>query len=244
MHKYFNFSKIFEAEQAGTPLTPEEMGTPTLFPGTDEPTEDVESTQSSTEPADANEAPQMPNREVAVDYEAMAKTHNVSVLFDPRSLEELGGDKRKAVIEGNFQNKENGVTGNLAVKVNFYRGMAGDDENTLESTGINIALTDEQYDMIKDALMPTAENTSPKPMEGPYKANAAPKYDNDFEVYIKLAIDPNAALATDPKIAVNAGEEQLDAGAVPPPPVDGELKEGKLLSFSQFMNESRYSKRK
>jgi hypothetical protein len=28
MHKYFNFTKIFEAEQMGMPLSPEEMGTP------------------------------------------------------------------------------------------------------------------------------------------------------------------------------------------------------------------------
>ena len=28
MHKYFNFTKIFEAEQMGMPLNPEEMGTP------------------------------------------------------------------------------------------------------------------------------------------------------------------------------------------------------------------------
>ena len=28
MHKYFNFTKIYEAEQSGEPLSPEEMGTP------------------------------------------------------------------------------------------------------------------------------------------------------------------------------------------------------------------------
>lgn len=32
MHKYFNFTKIFEAEQMGMPLNPEEMGTPEAKP--------------------------------------------------------------------------------------------------------------------------------------------------------------------------------------------------------------------
>jgi hypothetical protein len=32
MHKYFNFTKIYEAEQMGMPLDPEEMGTPGSLP--------------------------------------------------------------------------------------------------------------------------------------------------------------------------------------------------------------------
>jgi hypothetical protein len=32
MHKYFNFTKIYEAEQEGLPLDPEEMGTPGSLP--------------------------------------------------------------------------------------------------------------------------------------------------------------------------------------------------------------------
>ena len=32
MHKYFNFTKIYEAEQMGAPLDPEEMGTPGSLP--------------------------------------------------------------------------------------------------------------------------------------------------------------------------------------------------------------------
>ena len=41
MHKYFNFSKIYEAEQMGIPLDPEEMGTPGSLPN-DEPTDKLE----------------------------------------------------------------------------------------------------------------------------------------------------------------------------------------------------------
>jgi hypothetical protein len=41
MHKYFNFSKIYEAEQMGIPLDPEEMGTPGSLTN-DEPTDKLE----------------------------------------------------------------------------------------------------------------------------------------------------------------------------------------------------------
>jgi hypothetical protein len=42
MHKYFNFKQIFEAEQSGEPLNPEEMGTPTSQATVEEPTEKLE----------------------------------------------------------------------------------------------------------------------------------------------------------------------------------------------------------
>ena len=41
MHKYFNFTKIFEAEQTGAPLDPNEMGTPEA-PMNSVPTEKIE----------------------------------------------------------------------------------------------------------------------------------------------------------------------------------------------------------
>ena len=37
MHKYFNFSKIYEAEQMGIPLDPEEMGTPGSLANAEQP---------------------------------------------------------------------------------------------------------------------------------------------------------------------------------------------------------------
>jgi hypothetical protein len=82
MHKYFNFARIFEAEQMGEPLMPEEMGTP-----------------SSGMPKESTEKLE--------DFGALAETHILEITLTQTDLDTL--NKGEAVVkeDAKWKKKEN-----------------------------------------------------------------------------------------------------------------------------------------
>jgi hypothetical protein len=88
MHKYFNFAKIFEAEQMGEPLSPEEMGTPTA----------PETFQSSYTQSDSP---------VTIDFNKMQETHMLDVLLTKKEKDQLELDGTLTKPDTNLVNKTN-----------------------------------------------------------------------------------------------------------------------------------------
>ena len=84
MHKYFNFTKIYEAEQVGEPLTPEEMGTP--------------GNSSNSEPVEKLE-----------DFTVLAKENILEITLTKEDIESLKGGKSisKEKPEAQWKNIDN-----------------------------------------------------------------------------------------------------------------------------------------
>jgi hypothetical protein len=83
MHKYFNFSKIYEAEQMGIPLDPEEMGTPGSL--------------TNVEPTDKLE-----------DFALLAKENLLEITLTQKDMDTLAA-KKSAVLkdDAKWKNKSN-----------------------------------------------------------------------------------------------------------------------------------------
>jgi hypothetical protein len=82
MHKYFNFTKIYEAEQGGLPLNPEEMGTPGSL------------TQS--EPVDKIQ-----------DFSLLAKENNLEITLTQDDFNNLKGGDSVSKEDAKWKNKQN-----------------------------------------------------------------------------------------------------------------------------------------
>jgi hypothetical protein len=84
MHKYFNFTKIYEAEQSGLPLDPEEMGTPGSLP--------------EAQPNDKLE-----------DFDMLAKENILEITLTKQDCDDLKGGKSvlKKKPEAQWKDKEN-----------------------------------------------------------------------------------------------------------------------------------------
>ena len=84
MHKYFNFTKIYEAEQSGLPLDPEEMGTPGSLP--------------EHQPNDKLE-----------DFELLAKQNILEITLTKHDCDDLKGGKSvlKKKPEAQWKDKDN-----------------------------------------------------------------------------------------------------------------------------------------
>lgn len=82
MHKYFNFTKIYEAEQMGLPLDPEEMGTPGSLP--------------ESEPMDKLE-----------DFGLLAKENILEITLTKKDFEGLKNGESVSKEDAKWKNKEN-----------------------------------------------------------------------------------------------------------------------------------------
>lgn len=84
MHKYFNFTKIYEAEQVGEPLAPEEMGTP--------------GNSAKSEPVEKLE-----------DFTVLAKENILEITLTKEDIESLKGGKSisKEKPEAQWKNIDN-----------------------------------------------------------------------------------------------------------------------------------------
>lgn len=82
MHKYFNFTKIYEAEQMGAPLDPEEMGTPGSLPQ-EEPTEKLE------------------------DFELLAKENILEITLTKKDFDGLSNGESISKEDAKWKDKKN-----------------------------------------------------------------------------------------------------------------------------------------
>ena len=82
MHKYFNFTKIYEAEQMGAPLDPEEMGMPGSLP---EPT----------------------NTDKLEDFEVLAKENILEITLTKKDVAELENGESVSKNDAKWKEKEN-----------------------------------------------------------------------------------------------------------------------------------------
>ena len=112
MHKYFNFTKIYEAEQTGMPLNPEEMGTP----GSLTPSEPVDKLQ---------------------DFSLLAKENILEITLTKNDFDDLKGGESVSKEDAKWKNKQN-ETKSLDIKLVILNTSNETQKNDAEALVFNL----------------------------------------------------------------------------------------------------------
>jgi hypothetical protein len=227
MHKYFNFAKIFEAEQAGEPLSPEEMGTP-VAPEASVPSDSTQikaNVSSTDEPAVLN-------------FEELAKTHILDSLFTKAEVEQLEKDGTLLKPDAKFMNKQTSLD---VVTVSMKISIAGKQTTGSQDDpdAISFVISDEQFKDMKDGMV-----------GGTYQSEFVTG-DTSIPVAVRFNLDQSLDAQPVGTTGVAPSDSQVTSGTVPAAPVEGELdtatqpgvQESRgIMSFSQFVNEAKKDK--
>lgn len=112
MHKYFNFTKIYEAEQNGLPLDPEEMGTPGSLPES-EPTEKLK------------------------DFDLLAKENILEIVLTETDINELKNGESVSKDDAHWKNKKN-ETDSTSIKLVILNTKNDTSKNDPEALVFNL----------------------------------------------------------------------------------------------------------
>jgi hypothetical protein len=112
MHKYFNFTKIYEAEQMGEPLDPQEMGTPGNL--------------TQAEPVDKLK-----------DFSLLAKENILEITLNKQDFDNLNGGESVSKEDAKWKNKEN-ETKSLDIKLVILNSSNEKQKNDAEALVFNL----------------------------------------------------------------------------------------------------------
>jgi len=222
MHKYFNFAKIYEAEQTGEPLNPDEMGTPVPQGVAADPTDTK-----------------------LTDFAALAKDHMIEIILTYNDFDQL--KKGESVLKTDSQAKmktgdqTHGIVDITSIIINTANDTAKndkealvfnlDDPNTTTEEGItNRILNDFKRPETSEhveVLTGTAQGGTSIP-----------------EITVKFLRSTDPQTWTGKDEAIPASAEQKEAGLVVPNATSGTIPNEsielrKILSFNQFVNEGK-----
>ena len=209
MHKYFNFTKIFEAEQMGMPLSPEEMGTPEAS-GNSVPSEKLE------------------------DFNVLAKENILEITVTKDDFDKLKMGQSIQKTDAQWKNKEN-ETQAKGIKLVILNTKNETSKNEPESLVFNLddtATTDIIEGLKLGIVTQVLKGFGQDGTEIP-------------GITVKFVKSVDLDTSTDIE-TIPATPDQIESGAVPPAPVEDTMPNESrgVLSFSQFVNESKKKENK
>jgi hypothetical protein len=227
MHKYFNFAKIFEAEQAGEPLNPEEMGTPAA----------PEANVSAT-PTQVNATVSSTDEPAVLNFEELAKTHILDALFTKAEVGQLEKDGTLLKPDAKFMNKDTSLD---VVTVSMKISIAGRQTTGSQDDpdAIAFVISEDQFKDMKDGMV-----------GGTYQSSFVTG-DTAIPVPVRFNLDQSVdAQPAKAPTGVAPSDNQILSGSVPAAPVEGTIttpEEGVqesrgIMTFSQFVNEAKKDK--
>jgi hypothetical protein len=210
MYSHYNFSKIYEAEQAGTPLNPEEMG--------------MESTGST----DSSE----PKLE---DFEAIKNAgYQIEIMLTQADMDNLIKDGKYSTNEAKWKRTDNKTD---VIDIKSLIINVGDHQVVQDANSIVFKIDADTAKRIVDTIKDGGTATESI-------ASISPKIING----ITVAFIKSNELSTEVSQTVKpASQEQVDAGAIVPPAVSGDMNTTpnesvtpkRIMSFNQFLNEGK-----
>jgi hypothetical protein len=219
MHKYFNFSKIYEAEQMGDPLSPEEMGTPS---------------QSTVI---------KPEEDVLKDFNQLAGDHLIEITLTQEDLRNLKDGQSVTKTDAQWKNKTGDQTSGIidikSIIINTKNDTAKNDKDALVfniddpnlAEGVTKRILDDFERPETSEHLEVLKGTAQDGTEIP-------------EISVKFLRSTEPDTSTTNKEAVPASPEQIESGAVLPNAVSGIVQNEsespkKIMSFNQFVNEGK-----
>ena len=216
MHKYFNFTKIYEAEQSGEPLSPEEMGTPIVDKAT------------------------VPVEDELKDFNSLAGDHLIELTLTEEDRKNLEAGQSITKTDAQWKKKQGDQTSGIidikSVIINTKNETAKNDKDSLVFNIDDPATPEGVTRRILDDFKSPETSEHLEVLKGLAQDGTAIP-----EVTIKFLRSTDFSTQMDSKEAVPASPDQVKSGAVKPEPTVGELtsESKRLMSFDHFVNESK-----
>lgn len=216
MHKYFDFTKIYEAEQAGTPLDPTGMGLPA-----------------------AGQAAQ-PNEEKLKDFGSLAADHLIEIVLTGEDLKNLKAGESVIKTDAQWKKKQGDQTSGIidikSIIINTKNDTAKNDKDSLIFNIDDPATPEGVTQRILDNFSQPETSEHLEVLKG--LAQDGTEVPNVTVKFLR-STEPSTDVST--KEAVPASDTQVASGAVVPEPAMGKIatESKSIMSFDQFVTEGK-----
>jgi hypothetical protein len=212
MHKYFNFAKIFEAEQAGEPLAPEEMGTPSA---------PEKAANSSSEAS-------------VVNLEELAKTHELNVLFTKHDIEQLERDGTLLKPGAQFQDESLANIVEIPIKISVAGRQSTGSQD--DANAISFVIGEDDFKSMKDAMVGGTYQS--ELVSGDTSTPVKVKFNLDQSLYSQK-VGQQGVAPSDAQVKAGSVPPPPVEGSTAEA---GSNESRSIMSFSQFVNEEKKNK--
>lgn len=216
MHKYFNFAKIYEAEQTGKELLPADLGT-----------------------QEAPEKLEVPEDKLE-DFAALAKDYLIEVFLTESDLTTLSSGESVTKKDAQWKLK----TGNTIEDIKPIAEVifnTSNEKTESDKDALLFALGDPRTST-KEGIANRIINAFKQVDTGELlEVLTGTAQDGTVipEITVKFLRSPDISAVPNEAPVKPASSTDIESGAVPPPPTSESISPKKIMSFNQFVNEDK-----